>query len=348
MLLEREGRYAEVLREVASHVTVAQGALPYETALLWSLAGLAQESLEQPDEARAAYDAAVWVMPGAGGPLPPDLGEHGVEMVERLVERARAAGTASAGSAARLRLALSWLRGVGGEAPEAARARLVEAREWLWRASATDANAFLARQEFELARGLALEALGDPELPAPRREELRELVSTSLAAEIGRLMSRALERLESPAEAQAALERGEAAFRAVPLDLLGDRQRQELARRLWWGFSRLGGQRLEAGSAEEAAGLLTRALRMAEHDPDRRAESRQALVRALDAWGAASRDAVGRRPPEEARGAAAEAARRLGEGIDRALGAGLSPDELAGVIAVSQALTRGEGSDDAH
>jgi hypothetical protein len=87
---------------------------------------------------------------------------------------------------------------------------------------------------------------------------------------------------------------------------------------------------------------------MAEHDPDRRAESRQALVRALDAWGAASRDAVGRRPPEEARGAAAEAARRLGEGIDRALGAGLSPDELAGVIAVSQALTRGEGSDDAH
>jgi tetratricopeptide (TPR) repeat protein len=336
--LYREGRHAEVLRRVASHVSVAQGAEPYETALLWTLAALAHEAIGEPDEARAAYDAATWIMPDARAPVPAWLGDAGGALLRWLVAPVRTGHEAPQPSGARLHLSLSWLRALGASGTEDARGAIAEVGEGLWAESARHANALLSQQDFQAVRELAQEALAYGALPPGRQEEFRELASMGLAAEIGRLMSRALERLDSPDEALAALDRGEAALRSVPVDLVENRQRQELERRLWWGYTRLGLQRLDAGAAEEAVALFFRGLPLAEPDPERCSETRQALVRALEAWAARVREVAAGELAGGDRDAAAGEVRRLRESLRRGVELGLLEADAAGAIAASEGL----------
>jgi hypothetical protein len=83
-------------------------------------------------------------------------------------------------------------------------------------------------------------------------------------------------------EALAALERAERLLESIHDDVLPPKRREEVDRRLWWGYKKLGRRRAQAGEHEAAAEALARALRFAGTGTDRQADTRAALVRALE------------------------------------------------------------------
>ena len=64
--------------------------------------------------------------------------------------------------------------------------------------------------------------------------------------------------------------------------MLPPRRREEVDRRLWWGYKKLGRRRAQAGDYEGAVDSLAHALRFAGVGTDRQADTRAALVRALE------------------------------------------------------------------
>src|SRR5205809_8023332 len=84
----------------------------------------------------------------------------------------------------------------------------------------------------------------------------------------------------------------------MPDEALPPKRREEVDQRLWWGYTRLGVRRLEAGDYEDAVDPLVRALRLPDVSPDRQSETRAALVRALEAG--ADLRALPSRPPNYA------------------------------------------------
>ena len=63
---------------------------------------------------------------------------------------------------------------------------------------------------------------------------------------------------------------------------LPPKRREEVDQRLWWGYTKLGMRRVESGEYEDALDPLIHALRYGEIGPDRQAETRSALARALE------------------------------------------------------------------
>jgi hypothetical protein len=145
--------------------------------------------------------------------------------------------------------------------------------------------ALVQRQHYGDARGLLREALEDPRLPAARAEPFREMLSGTYGGEIGQLTAQAIRSMQDAreAEALAALERAEALLDAVAAEVLPPKRREEVDRRLWWGYKKLGRRRAQAGEHEAAAQALCHALRFAGDGTDRQADTRAALVRALEA-----------------------------------------------------------------
>jgi hypothetical protein len=109
-------------------------------------------------------------------------------------------------------------------------------------------------------------------------------------------------------EALAALERAEhlAAAMAGPD---ADERREELERRLWWGYTKVGLRRLESGTFDTALDPLFRALRLGRTDADRLTETRGALVRVLDGVAETTLPGLQARRQTEGAAAARETAR---------------------------------------
>lgn len=259
--------------------------LRHDTAALRSVVALAKQALGDEDGARDALEAALAICPGAERVT---YRQHLAALALNVAQTwlARAHSHEIDDRVAALRAALAWVaRGLDAvPADDRLHDAGAAARQALWPAYEQAVHKLLQRQEFEEARRLLREALDDPELPAARAGEFQELLSGTFGGEIGQLTAQAIRSMqeERESEALASLQRAEELLAAIPDEALPPKRREEVNQRLWWGYTRLGIRRVESGDYEAAIEPLVRALRFVDINPDRQAETRAALVRALE------------------------------------------------------------------
>jgi tetratricopeptide (TPR) repeat protein len=288
--LYQERSYAEVisLGEEALAKPLAEALTEdgrHDTAALGSVVALARQALGDDDGARAALEAALAICPGDERPTyRQHLAVLALSAAQTWLARAHSHETDD--RVAALRAALAWIARGLDAVPDDDRLHdtRVDARQALWPAYEQAVHTLLQRQEFEEARRLLREALDDPELPASRAGEFQELLSGTFGGEIGQLTAQAIRSMqeERESEALASLQRAEELLAAIPDEALPPKRREEVNQRLWWGYTRLGIRRVESGDYEAAIEPLVRALRFVDINPDRQAETRAALVRALE------------------------------------------------------------------
>lgn len=332
----------------------------YDRALLWCLVGLALR--EEGDETglRAAFEQGVRALPktDAGRPDPAVLALTEA-LGSQLVTLGEATPDASGASLATLRLSVGLLRGVaacepgqaagppeaeeaeargGDELPpwgKALRAHLAveRARDALANTCERKVTALLDRGERAGAQRWIQEVAGWDELGV-RLSDLEEPYWKAVTADVTRLTTEALESTDDLAAAVRILEGAEGIVRELPAS--ASHQMNELRRRLWWSYTKLGVQRMEGGDEGAALELLYHALRLSEGDADRGTETRQCLAQGLDAMAARASDAISERLRAGDHTVAEAAGQALCRAIDRALAEGVSQDELSGALGKRQ------------
>lgn len=283
------GQFLEVLDEGLAALQ-REDLEPAERAGLWGVVGLARRELGDFEGAENALREALRQGSGEGrARWEQELGALALAAARELLARAEAPPSAEGTERIRdLRAALAWLeRGLAmlpgdtalSEAAAAARAAL-------WPTYEEVTLELIGRQDYAAARGLLREALGDPACPGDLATTFRELLSGTYSGEVGQLTAEALRRMQEgrEAEALATLEQAEELLAATPEDGLSERRRQELERRLWWSYTKVGMRRLESGQGEDAVMPLLRALRFESVGDERLEETRRPLVRALEQW----------------------------------------------------------------
>jgi len=164
------------------------------------------------------------------------------------------------------------------------------------------------------------------------------LFSGTYGGEIGQLTAQAIRSMQAAreTEALAALERAEELLDHVHDAALPPKRREEVDRRLWWGYKKLGRRRAQAGEYEGAVEALAHALRFAGVGTDRQADTRAALVRALE--GVAEQRVLVIRELAEAgdREAALVQTDKLWSRLRGVLAAGLTEADLALAFAKAQ------------
>src|SRR5207244_9525099 len=135
------------------------------------------------------------------------------------------------------------------------------------------------------------------------------------------------------AEAVATLQRAQKLLDAIPTDALPPARRDEVDQRLWWGYAELGSRRLDAGDYEEALDPLVHALGFTSIGPERQAETRAAVVRALEGIAAVRALSIRRLAAAGSREEASVAAGALHGVVERGLEWGLSADERTAAFA---------------
>jgi len=327
--LHQAQRYTDVVqlatRALADHASPA----------LWSVLALAHEALNDHAAARGALEAAIEAAPAAErATYQRQLATLALRAAQRLVTSAAApAGLEAERRVKDLRDALAWLEQGQAVAPDdtALRELAATAQTRLWPAYEQVVMALVQRQEFQSARRLLREALDDPRVPPVRAATFRQLLSGTFAGEIGQLTAQAIRSMQEAreSEALAALEHAERLLATVDEQALSPQRREEVDRRLWWGYNKLGVRRVAAGAFEDAIDPLLRAFRLAVGAPDRQAETRAALVQAFEGWTEACALAV-REVAEQGDGEAAIVRTdALSMRLHAALGEGLSEYELS-------------------
>ena len=321
----------------------------HETAALWSVVALAKQATGDDEGARAALQEALAIAPEDEKPT---YRQH----LAALARNAAQALLASAHShdtddrVGALRAVLRWVeRGLEAVPADARLKRAGEtAQAELWPAYEQAAGRLLQRQHFETARRLLREALDDPSLPAARVGDFQELFSGTFGGEIGQLTAHAIRSMqeERESEALASLQRAEELLATISGEALPPKRREELDQRLWWGYTRLGVRRVEAGEYDAALDPLVHALRLADISPDRQAETRATLVRALE--GVADVRALGIRQlnDEGDRDEAVLRTEALRELLRSYTELGLSEEELSVAFARTRRLFEELGTED--
>lgn len=287
------------LYQVGAHaeaVAAATAAMPGQAARgetagvarLWSIVALARRAMDDPAGARTALEAALTTAPAAERPAyMRQLASLATEAAQHLVEGLESGrGPSTEQDLDRLRQALDWAERAAAAVPgdETLRALAMDLQRRRWPACERVVLALVQRRQFRAARGLLREALDDPRFPAARAATFRELFSGTYGGEIGQLTAQAIRSMQAAreTEALAALERAEELLDSVHDEALPPRRREEVDRRLWWGYKKLGRRRAQAGQYEGAVDALAHALRFAGVGTDRHADTRAALVRALE------------------------------------------------------------------
>ncbi len=260
---------------------------PEDVARLWGVVGLARQALGDHDAAREALAEAITAAPDVERPT---WERHLAGLVLQVGRelQARADNPNVSGPQERVeavRSAISWLEGGVALAPDddALREAAQSAREALWSTYEHVAMEQMQRQDYEEARRLLEEALGQAQCPADFQATFRELLSGTHSGAVGQLTAEALRRMREGAEreALAALDRAEALLATLPEDGIPERRRQELERRLWWSYTKVGIRWLEGGMCEQALPPLLHALRFGSVGAQRLEETRRPLARAL-------------------------------------------------------------------
>jgi tetratricopeptide (TPR) repeat protein len=337
-------------RRYADAVTLARVALAArpaddrEAAALWSLLGRSQRALGDYAAAREALEAAIEAAPADAQPShEAELARVALAVAQELVV---AAGTYVAPDDERrvtdLRDALAWAERGQALAPDDAELRdlATTAELRLWPAYEQVVMALVQRQQFGAARRLLHGALDDPRVPSTRAATFRELFSGTFGGEIGQLTAQAIRSMQEARETEAltALERAERLLESVHDEALPPKRREEVDRRLWWGYNRLGVRRVEAGAFEEAIEPLVRALRLAGGAPDRESDTRAALVHAFEGWTEMRALAIREVADAGDREAAIVGSDKLWTRLRAALQEGLSDRDLAGAFARARRL----------
>jgi tetratricopeptide (TPR) repeat protein len=285
--LYQEQRYDEVVSRGMAALTQAgapdDGAHAQEIAALWSVIALARQAQGDDIAARGALEAAIAAAPEADrATYRHQLSALALHVAHGLM--ASAAGDSEARLDA-LRAAVAWVD--AGLAATPVDASLRELRpsvlDALWPAYERVVFALVQRQDFRAARRLLREAMEHGEFPTARADTFHELLSGTFSGEIGQLTAHAIRSMQDAreSEALAALERADELLGRLADEALPPKRREEVDRRLWWGYNKLGARRVEAGEFEEALEPLFHALRFPTVGPERQAETRATLVRAL-------------------------------------------------------------------
>jgi tetratricopeptide (TPR) repeat protein len=297
--LQQAGRYAEAVQTATAALRGAEGASrpadAHTTAALWSVAALAYQGLGEHVEARAALQAAVEAAPAADRPTyQRRLGTLADGVARRLLaEAAQHPRGDTPECLETIRTAVVWLEhGVAAVPADAGLAQLSQgAQAALWRSYERAVMALLQRQEFRPARRLLRDALADPRFPPERVDTFRELFTGTFSGEVGQLTAQAIRSVQEAREADAclAVQRAEALLATLSDEALSAKRREEVDRRLWWVYSRLGERHLNSGDFEAALEPLVRALGY-DVGVERHDQTRSLLARALE--GAPRREAA--------------------------------------------------------
>ena len=338
-------QFTEVLTAASVALEGGQVADGEDVARLYGVVGLARQALAEPVPARAAFEAAIAAAPRGERAT----WERHLAALALRVGRDRSAWAQNPSLAdgeerlAALREALDWLSCGLEIAPDDETLSTAQAatREALWPVYERVALERIQRQDYERARELLKEALDASPAPSAELEtNFRDLLSGTYGGEVGQLTAEALRRMRDgkETEALATLEKAEELLAAIPEDGLPERRRQELERRLWWSYTKVGIRWLEGGMYEEALSPLLHALRFGSVGPNRLEETRRPLVRALenliDAW----QGMVERLAHEGSRHEAEVLCDRLWGFIHDARASGMTEDELTGAVANTQAF----------
>jgi tetratricopeptide (TPR) repeat protein len=289
--LHQAGQYTEALERATGALDGADEALrpadAHGRAALWSVVALARQGLGDDAEARTALEAAVAAAPATDRPTyQRQLGTLAEAVARRLLAEAEQhlQGDAEACLAA-LRTATEWLDdGVAAVPGDTTLTDLVrDARERLWRTYERAVVRLLQRQEFRAARRLLREALDDAHFPPALVESFRDMFTSTFSGEIGQLTAQAIRSVQDArdGDALAALRRAETLLATLDEEALTAKRREEVQRRRWWVYSRLGERRLDHGEFETALEPLVHALGL-DVGAERQEETRSLLERALD------------------------------------------------------------------
>jgi tetratricopeptide (TPR) repeat protein len=289
--LHQAGQYADVVELATATLAAAdptrRPAEGHDTAALWNLMALARQGLGDDAEARTALEAAVAAAPASDRPTyQRQLGALADGVARRLLAQAEQHPRGeSEEHLEAVRAATEWLDyGVAAMPADVTLAEFSRsARETLWRTYERVVRRLLQQQDFRAARRLLRQALGDPHFPAARVEAFREMCTGTFGGEIGQLTAQAIRRVQDGRDADAlgALQRAQTLLATLSDEALSARRREEVERRLWWVYSRLGERRLDDGDFEAALDPLVHAL-ACDVGAERHEETRSLLERALD------------------------------------------------------------------
>jgi tetratricopeptide (TPR) repeat protein len=327
-------RFREVLGEAMDVLDRGGVEEPESTARLWGVVGLAHQGLGEPDAAYVAFGEAI---AAAGEPERRTweryLATLTLEVGRDLIARAESAGLSDGEQrVGDIRTAMSWLERGLATVPDdqALRACVREARDALWPTYEHVVLELMQRQDYESARGLLQEATASAECPTDFQATFQELLSSTYSGQVGQLTAEALRSMREgkESEALAALDRAETMLASIPEESVPERRRQELERRIWWSYTKVGVRWVEGGTYHQAVSPLLRALRFASVGVERLDETRRPLARAL-AGLVESRAPVVERLLD---GGDREEARKLVEplwtSMEQALTRGMNADEL--------------------
>src|SRR6266850_236158 len=268
--LYQEQRYAEVIDRGADALTAGPDGWPLtdpqEKAALWSVVALARQGIGEDTQARTALENAIAEAPDSDRPTYQRQLASLAESVAQglMAEAQRHASPDSEDCLGMIRSAVAWLeRGATAAPADRGLTELTDdAHAMLWPAWQRTVMALAQRQEFRTARRLLREALADPSFPAGRAETFTELFSGTFSGEIGQLTAQAIRSMQDAREsdALASLQRAETLLDTLNAETLPPSRREEVDRRLWWGYNKLGNRRVEAGQHEEALEPLFHAL----------------------------------------------------------------------------------------
>lgn len=330
-----------VLQDVSSG-TVALA--DEERARLLGVVGLARQALSDYEGARAVFDQAIAVAPEpARLTWQRHLAVLALQAGRQLLARADNGGVLDSEESVNLaQAAVSWFDVGLVATPEDAALQdaWTAARGALWATYERLVGRLIQRQEYHGARRVLRQALTDEGCPPVLRATFRDLLSTTFSAEVGQLTAEAIRRMqdEREDEALATLDRAENILATIPGEGLSEKRRQELERRLWWSYTKLGIRRVERSNYEESLGPLLHALSFESVGNDRQEETREPLLRALEHIVETRSPLVERMTAEgdlEGASLLCERLRRwLGEAIER----GLPRQRLATPLAQTEAL----------
>jgi hypothetical protein len=154
----------------------------------------------------------------------------------------------------------------------------------------------IERGDFAGARTILDEVMGDPELPPDHQRAFQRMLGRTMGGEAELAMAEALSHVKEGRadEALTALVRAQDLVAAIPQAALAGRRRQELERRLWSGYMKVGVHHAETGAHDHALAPLLRALSLANGDGERAGEVRLMLLRTVGAIVDARSTEIGR------------------------------------------------------
>jgi tetratricopeptide (TPR) repeat protein len=282
-------RYGELLVLAEPHLGQATTGMDSALAELWSLVGRSRYALNDVEGARAAFEEAIRYAPDS------DRATHQHHLAglaalvgHRFLSRVERASEIATGEEriVTLQQAARWFKQGVMASPENEDLALSLARalKGLWAAYGQTATALLQRREFHGARRLLREALSDEDFPADRRDAFKDLLASTFTSEVEQLAAQAIRNLdeEREQEALALLQRAEGILTSIPTEAIVKERLEEVNRRLWWGYTKLGLRRVEAEEFEEALEPLFHALQIDEVDSERQGKTLATVIQALN------------------------------------------------------------------